>query len=216
VRDDQFSFFIKNMGEATTRIPVSAAAFEEWKGVLPDKLLEYWSDEGWSGYADGLFWIVDPAEYEDLVAMWLKDTPLADADRFHVIGRNAFGKLYTWGERTGTSLRIACPTHSLIAINSDLQKSVGDPDRRIRSFFGTKRRSEFDMEDERERPMFARALQRLGPFGPDEMYGFEPALVAGGRMLVDTLAKVDLQAHLTILRQLAPPKMPFAGVRVNL
>jgi hypothetical protein len=215
MRDDDFRFFIKNMGEATTRIPVAPSALERWKGVLPDRLLTCWSDEGWSGYADGLFWIVDPGEYEDLVTLWLRDTPLAEVDCFHVIGRTAFGTLYTWGERTGNSLTIACPIHALVAIPADLQRSVDDPDRQIRAFFITRRKT-FDMQDEREQPLFARALQRLGPLGSDEMYGFEPALVAGGRMLVETLAKVDLQAHLTILRQLAPPTVPFASVRVDL
>jgi hypothetical protein len=216
VRDAQFAFFIKNLGEATTRVPVPPAAFDQWKGVLPDRLLTYWADEGWSGYADGLFWLVNPMDYEDLVEAWLAETPVAQADRFHVFARTAFGTLYTWGERTGTSLTIASAIHSLIALNSDLQKPVGDPDRKVRAFFGSKRKSEFDINDERERPMFSRALQRLGPLAPDEMYGFEPALIAGGRMIAETLAKVELHAHLTILREFGPPKIPFAGVRVNL
>jgi hypothetical protein len=46
------------------------------------------------------------------------------------------------------------------------------------------------------------------------MYGFEPALVAGGRMALEHLKKVNLDVHLTILRQLAPPKIPFAGAKL--
>ncbi|WP_374101823.1 T6SS immunity protein Tdi1 domain-containing protein [Burkholderia sp. LMG 13014] len=40
------------------------------------------------------------------------------------------------------------------------------------------------------------------------MYAFERALVAGGKMVVDRLAKVRLHQHLTILRQLAAPSFP--------
>jgi hypothetical protein len=47
------------------------------------------------------------------------------------------------------------------------------------------------------------------------MYGFEPALVLGGRMTFDRLRRVKLDQHLTILRQLAAPTMPFANVDID-
>jgi hypothetical protein len=62
--------------------------------------------------------------------------------------------------------------------------------------------------------LFERALHTLGPLSSTEMYGFEPALVAGGRMALEHLKKVNLDVHLTILRQLAPPKIPFAGAKL--
>jgi hypothetical protein len=62
--------------------------------------------------------------------------------------------------------------------------------------------------DESGTPMFERALKKLGPLESDEMYAFEPALIAGGKMDVDKLAKVKLDQHLTILRQLASPTLP--------
>ncbi len=56
--------------------------------------------------------------------------------------------------------------------------------------------------------MFERALKNLGHLETDEMYAFERALVARGKMVVDRLAKVKLHQHLTILRQLAAPSFP--------
>lgn len=94
MRSEDFEVFIDEFGEATFKHEVPQAAIEKWQGVLPAQLLHYWKTEGWCGYADGLFWTVDPDEYEDVVEDWLADTPLAGVDRFHAIARSAFGSLY--------------------------------------------------------------------------------------------------------------------------
>ena len=47
------------------------------------------------------------------------------------------------------------------------------------------------------------------------MYGFEPAIVLGGKMRLENLRKVKLDQHLTILRQLAAPTMPFSNLDID-
>lgn len=71
------------------------------------------------------------------------------------------------------------------------------------------------MDDEGGKPLFARARMLLGPLESDEMYGFEPALVAGGRMRLENLRRLKLDQHLSILRQIAAPVMPFSGDAVE-
>ena len=93
-------------------------------------------------------------------------------------------------------------------------KVRADPDFRVQTFFGAKTRNECDLKDEHKKSLFESALHTLGPLSSTEMYGFEPALVAGGRMALEHLKKVNLDVHLTILRQLAPPKIPFAGAKL--
>lgn len=82
-------------------------------------------------------------------------------------------------------------------------------------FFALKKRKYCDLNDEAEHPLFDRALAKFGPLAPDEMYGFEPALVAGGKMRLQNLRKVKLDQHLTILRQLAAPTMPFSNIDID-
>ena len=60
--------------------------------------------------------------------------------------------------------------------------------------------------------MFEQALKKLGPLAPDELYGFEPALVAGGSLRVENLEKLNMLAHLSVLRELAEPSIPFADM----
>jgi hypothetical protein len=47
------------------------------------------------------------------------------------------------------------------------------------------------------------------------MYALEPALAAGGRIALANLARVKLDPHLTILRQMAAPTMPYAHIDID-
>ena len=216
MRDEDFEYFISKFGEATHRVDVPASALESWRDKLPDQLLTYWLEEGWCGYANGLFWTVDPSEYEDIVDEWLHETPLEQLDSFHVVARSAFGELYVCGQRVGPKLKLLTPVHAAVALVKDLRpKDKTRLDFEVRGLFGSRQPSDCDLKDETGQPLFDRALAKLGPLAPDEMYGFEPALVAGGKMRLQNLRKVKLDQHLTILRQLAAPTMPFSNIDVD-
>lgn len=215
VRDEFFECFIEEFGEASHREQVPKEAIEKWRDKLPDQLLTYWKQEGWNGYANGLFWIVNPENYEDIVDEWLEDSPLEQLDAFHAIARTAFGELYLCGEVTGRSVTIACPIHAIMAERSRLKKKPKDKlDLSIKAFLGLSK-TNCDLKDESGKPLFERALKKLGPLAPDEIYGFEPAIVSGGKMQLENLVKVKLDQHLTILRQLAAPTMPFSNIDVD-
>lgn len=215
MRDEDFEYFISTFGEATDRVVVPAETIEKWRTKLPDQLLTYWQNEGWGSYANGLFWIVNPDDYEDLVDEWLVDTSLEQIDAFHVVGRTAFGDLYLCGERSGANTTISCPLNAIFALPKDLKpKSKEDQDWSVKSFIGLSI-SECDLKDESGAPLFEQALAKLGPLAADEMYGFEPALVLGGKMRLENLAKLKLDAHLSILRQLASPTLPFSNTDIE-
>ena len=215
MRDEDFEVFIEEFGEATQRTEVPEASIDDWRGRLPDQLIAYWKDEGWCSYANGLFWTVNPDDYEDLVYEWLHDSFLEQIDEFHVIARSAFGELFLWGQKTGGSVTILCATHSIICLSANLQRRMDDPDFYLRTFFSNKSIDRCDLDDESGQPLFERALAALGPLEPDEVYGFEPAIVLGGKMRLENLAKLKLDVHLTILRQLAAPTMPYANVDLD-
>lgn len=205
--------FIGEAGEATLRQDVPESSIEKWKGRLPERLLSYWKEEGWSAYADGLFWTVNPDDYQPTLDDWLRDTPLAAIDKFHVFARTAFGKLYVWGERSGDSVIVVPASHGIVCLKNELQRTFKDPDFKMACFFSGSDLGDFNMKDAARKELFQRALKKLGPLSPDQMYGFEPALVAGGSADLKHLVKVDLHAHLTILRRLGgPPSLPFAHI----
>ncbi|WP_426344644.1 GAD-like domain-containing protein [Pseudoduganella sp. R-32] len=195
--DDDFEFFLAQMGPAIERRRVSTASMARFRGKLPEQLLAYWEQHGWCGYADGLFWTVDPQEYEPVLEAWIGDTPFMEKDAYHIIARSAFGKLYFWGERTGDSLKVIAPGAYCFPRQSRFQN--GRLELGLRMFFSKRDREENDMEG-----LFSPAREKLGQLKHDEMYGFVPALALGGPSELSRLQKVKAVEHLVLLAQLAP------------
>ena len=69
----RFAEFIDDFGQPETSRPVSATTLDKYRGKLPDRLLEYWQEYGFCRFADGLFWITSPEDYEDILAQWLPE-----------------------------------------------------------------------------------------------------------------------------------------------
>ena len=195
--DEDFEYFLEKMGPAIDKRYVPPSSIERYRGKLPDQLLAYWEEHGWCGYADGLFWTVNPQEYEPALEAWIGDTLFMKQDAYHVVARSAFGDLYMWGEKTGSSLEVSATGSFCIPRTS---RFVGERmDFGVRVFFGGISREENDFEG-----MFSSALKKLGRLKQDEMYGFVPALALGGPATLDHLQKVKAVEHLVLLAQLAP------------
>ena len=202
--DEDFEGFLEDFGPAIDKRIVPPSSLERYRGKLPAQLLVYWQEHGWCGYADGLFWTVDPEEYDPVLDAWIGDTSFMEEDAYHVIARTAFGGLYFWGEKSGDSLSIL-PWYSLAFPSKGSAKwiSEGRVDEAMRWFFGGQDRKHFEVEDDNERPLFAPVLKKLGRLRYDEMYGFVPALALGGPATLDHLEKVKAVEHLVLLAQLS-------------
>ncbi|PZW49453.1 GAD-like domain-containing protein [Pseudomonas sp. URMO17WK12:I2] len=202
MRDEFFQSFIDNLGEANSHRQVPGSSVEKYRSRLPGSLLGYWREEGWCSYADGLFWIVNPDSYKATLDSWLQGSVLAEIDNYHVIARDAFGSLYAWGERYQRKITISSLAGGIVALKSQLQKPNPQPDRALGIFLGSISRENLDFEDNQGKPLFRRALMKLGPVGENEMYAFEPALCIGGKADLGQMVKLNMDVHLTILEQL--------------
>jgi len=199
--DEAVSIFIDKMGSPTEYTPVPSAIIEHYKKILPERLLNYWQDHGWSAHAEGIFWMVNPAEYDGVVRSWLGDTEFEKKDNYHVIARTAFGGLYLWGEKTGHALKIESLLSRYCA--QDLGTTEVNLDRESQIFFLAP-----SVEGSDFFSLFRRARRKLGLLKSDEMYGFVPALMLGGSEELENLEKVKIIEHLIFLSQLSPLK-PF-------
>jgi len=206
--DESFEYFLTNFGPPIARRDVPATDAKRQTGRLPALLLEYWIEHGFAGYADGLFWTVNPDEYADMLAQWLDLSPFKGQDDYQVIARTAFGCLSVWGTKSGASLEINAP-HGLIFPNPAAAKYVqqGRDEIAVQSFFVSLAKNHTDFADEGGKPLFTRARAKLGALEPDEMYAFEPALALGGTATLANLQKVKILEHLTILAQLGAPRI---------
>lgn len=191
--DDVYAAFIETIGPPIHRQEVPPSTIERYKRRLPEKLLEHWATYGWCGYGDGIFWTVNPQEYEGVVSSWLDGTPLSGHDTFHLIARGAFGDLYLYGEKTGFSLSIA----SHISHYCGNNRRLSNIDRHVQSFFLQTKKDSNDFEG-----LFELAKRNLGVLSHNEMYGFVPALVFGGKVRPERIEKVKTIEHLIMLSQL--------------
>jgi hypothetical protein len=207
--DEYFEDFLvsSRFGPALASRPVPPEKIAKFKGKLPDKLLEYWHLYGWCGYADGLFWTVDPDEWEDELEDWIGDTDFMERDAYHVIGRTAFGELILWGEKTGQSIKVVTSWGMIFPSFDPEKTSRRGPDLALQMFFAVVSRKSFDTQDEKEEPLFQRALAKLGPLDHNTMYGYVPALALGGKAMLDNLQKLDAHVHLNIIAQVTERKI---------
>jgi hypothetical protein len=201
----------EGFGPPIERRDVPPEKLEKFRGKLPDKLLEYWREYGWCGYAKGLFWTVDPDEWDEELDAWIGDTPFMERDSFYVIARSAFGELILWGTNTGQSLKVV-PIYGGVFPAFDEEKfQRRGPDKALQLFFGSASRETYDLSDDKKQSLFDKALVKLGPLGHDTVYGFVPALALGGDMTIDRLQKLDAHVHLDILSGLTERQI-FADV----
>lgn len=196
-----FDYFLENFGPLFDQTIPKSAQTKKFHGKLPDQLLSYWEKFGWSGFKDGLFWITDPDQYAVVVDAWLENMEGRKNDTYHAIARSAFGKIFLWGEATGQTITIN-PLFSQIVITPADEDMQSEPDLIVSVFFGTQTEDYLDFEDAKEKPLFKKALKKLGRLASDEMYGFEPALCIGGMPKLENLAKVKMVEHLMLLAQL--------------
>ena len=194
--DRVFARFIEKIGGPVDRQDVPASSIERYRGKLPNLLLEYWAEHGWCGYGEGIFWIVNPQEYEGVVSSWIEGTKLEQHDTYHLIARSAFGDLYLWGEKTGFSLKITSFISEYFV--HDFEITSGEMDRELQDFLLSTEVEYNDFDD-----LFKPAQKKLGTLRHDEMYGFVPALMFGGPDTLDHLEKVKAVEHLTFLSQIA-------------
>jgi hypothetical protein len=195
--DGVFTRFIQKFGKPFDSHEVPKSSLERYKNKLPNLLLKYWAEHGWCGFGEGIFWLVNPQEFEPVVTSWLEGTKFKDLDSYHLIARSAFGDLYFWGEETGASLKISSVVSRSVTQTSVLSKDQSD--KRVQGFLLSKEVEHNDFDQ-----LFKPAQKKLGTLRHDEMYGFFPALMLGGSIALKHLEKVKAVEHLVFLSQLGP------------
>jgi hypothetical protein len=189
-------------------VPVPADTREKYRGLFPDSLLSLWKEDGWTGYGNGRWWTVNPAQFDTVLAEWLAGTPFAAIDRFHCFARSAFGKLHAWGEKLGNHLTVDCANGFIVALPAEMGVPEPDPELAMATHLSFMTPDSADLEGDDGELLFDAAVRKLGPLTADEVYGFEPALALGGAAVVDSIRRMRIDVHLSLLRQIEAPRTP--------
>jgi hypothetical protein len=200
--DKHLEAFLEEFGEPTERIAASSDVIDRYRGKLPAKLLDYWRELGFSGFKNGLLWITNPDDFEDDLEAWLGDTPVVEEDAYYVIARSGFGDLYLWGTKNGHKY-VVNPVNGWILKEDGDRAEIGakGDEAPLKRLFVVLTTEYCDLKGDDKKPLFERAVAKLGPLTSDEVFAFEPALVAGGSRKLDHLAKRNVHVHLNILAQ---------------
>ncbi|EIK47034.1 GAD-like domain-containing protein [Cellvibrio sp. BR] len=180
---------------------------------LPNRLLGYWREYGFSGFGEGLMWLVNPTDYDDIIKKYFAKTLLFERENFYVIARTAFGELYVFGDKS-KDLTIINP-HLNNILPGTLDKFSQDRkkiERRMGIFFMTLDKKILDYKDKSNKALFQRCLKKYGMLEHDEMYTFSPALALGGTADINNIKKVKILEQLSMLCDLdTPVVLPSAG-----
>ena len=176
---------------------------ERFSGVLPESVLYVWRRFGFDGFADGRFWITDPLVWAPVVDAWVEGTALPFPDqKWWCLNRTAMGDMKLWGEISGPALKIDPILGTLRPSAGDAQR-MSDPVKRERmgcTVFTSPLKDVFE-DDVSGRLVVDEAVERLGPVGEGQVYGFTPAYCFTGRMEARLLGVEDAIAHLVFLAQ---------------
>ena len=205
--DEDFEYFLSTFAPISERQEVPEAAFQKYRGILPDQLLDYWREVGWCSFASGLFWMVNPEEWDEPMELMLEDTEFLERDAYHVIARNAFGDLWLWGEKTGGSLRIRASDGMIFPHAPNAAFGDKGIDFEMQLYFGGQMVDSVDILDNHQKPLFKRALKKLGPLKANEVYGFVPLPAMGGACELKYLQKVQADVYMDLLARNTPMRV---------
>ena len=182
---------------------ISGEHVERFSGVLPESVLYVWRRFGFDGFADGRFWITDPLVWAPVVDAWVEGTALPFPDqKWWCLNRTAMGDMELWGEISGPALDVD-------PILGTLRPSAGDAAdmdnfvmrERMGCLTFTSPLKDVFEDEVSGRLVVDEAIERLGPVGEGQVYGFTPAYCFTGRMEARLLGVEDAIAHLVFLAQ---------------
>lgn len=202
--DEYFEYFL-------TKLPLSIAGpactdehVRAYTGVVPDCLISYWREYGFSGFGNGTAWLVDPIEWKLTTDEVLLDTiehPRLGKDAQYIpFIRSAFGKVWFWTPGYGISLSVD-PVRGTMFFQLPARKlTPAGFERSMQAFFTTADSDVFDFRDNNDQGMFDRVYEHLGALRSDELYGFAPGLLIGGAAIVEATHLFQIHVHMALLR----------------
>ncbi|MBN7388537.1 GAD-like domain-containing protein [Mycobacteroides abscessus subsp. abscessus] len=197
--DEYFECFLEELPFSVPGPPCTDEHVRAYTGLVPDCLIAYWQEFGFSGFGNGVAWLVDPLEWkvttEEVLLDAIQHPRLGEGAQYIPFARGAFGKTFFWTPGYGISLTVE-PARGTVFFWAP-PKGI---ERAMQAFFTASGKEQFDFFDRNEKPMFDRVHEHLGSLQFDEVYGFSPGLRIGGASNVDSAHLFQIHVHMAFLR----------------
>lgn len=192
---------LEDEGPLLDAIRVDENTVQEWTGVLPDVLIDFWRHHGIGALQGGLMRLCLPQDFNGLLSQIFQADPDFSHKDCHVVGYGPFGNLMVWSQRHWLcevdfvharldAPRLLDPAKKLNANTPIVASLLGHPP------------DSLDAYDEDGKKLFARAVRKLGRPGPGQAFGFVPALAMGGAPTLKNIRIVPALEHFLFLAQL--------------
>jgi hypothetical protein len=161
----------------------------DYKDRVPSVIINFWETYGFGKHSDGLFEIINPNEYEEIMSIWLG---VKNQNRVPLI-MTAFGDIFYHRKLTDTEEDI-----SFIDVH---YKNIAVVNWNSLEFFETDLCKDSFLIEYMDLLLFEEALNKIGPLEPGEIYSFVPALALGGAKELQYIDKANGIMHLRFLYQ---------------
>ncbi|WP_100515125.1 GAD-like domain-containing protein [Mycobacteroides abscessus] len=202
--DEYFAYFLTKLPLSIQGSACTEAHVREYSGLVPDALISYWQEYGFSGFGNGIAWLVDPIEWKvtaDEVLLDVIRHPRLDKDAQYIpIMRSAFGKVWFWTPGHGVSLVIEPVRGFAFFRTLETNPTERDLDMSLKAFIAGSDKEQYDLADKDDQPMFDRVYERLGALEFNELYGFVPGVRLGGAAVVENTTLFEIHVHMALLR----------------
>ncbi|CPS25463.1 GAD-like domain [Mycobacteroides abscessus subsp. abscessus] len=212
--DEDFDYFLTKFPLTIPGPQCTDEHVRRYTGLVPNCLISYWQEFGFSGFGNGLIWLVDPIEWkvttEEILLDTIKHPRLGDDAQYIPFVRSAFGKVWFWTPGYGVSLVVE-PVRGSVFFRTVTESSKEDLEWTLKAFFTGTEKKQFDFLDREEEPMFDRVYEHLGALQFDELYGFAPGLRIGGAAIVEATHLFQIHVHMALLRSVIGDHWYVAG-----
>lgn len=190
-----YNDFIEIVGESIYSEPAATKIIEKYRGVImgpddEDIIIQLWQDYGFSGFENGLFWLVNPDEYNQLA--WSFEE---NSNKAIVFARTATGNLFLWEWLESVQ------RPNIVYFNVHTRERVIKSNS-LESFINSNVLSDWLWKEEFFGEVELQVIEKFGPIAHDEAVVYIPALALGGEKKIENMEAQKIIPHLMILSQL--------------
>jgi hypothetical protein len=160
---------------------------ERYRGRVPGEIIEIWRQRGLGSFRNGFLKIINPEEYNDILA-----DAYVDSDVAVPLFATGMGDIITWeNNRAFLLLNFGKKVLKSLANDADVLLLSLDND----GF----------CENKLFWNHYPKAIEMYGPLAYDECFGYVPLLGLGGSEQVKNLQKVKIKEQIMVITELLGP-----------
>ncbi|WP_061313212.1 GAD-like domain-containing protein [Clostridium botulinum] len=185
-----FSHFINTFKPSNNLLKPTEEELKQFKNSLPTELLNFWKEYGFGNYGDGIIKVINPLEYMENFYEWLGKE---DFSKIPII-LTAFGDVFYYR-------KLQDDVEDICLLSIHYRNSIVCS-YSLQEFFKSYIVNEQIYNEVLRKKLFQQAYAVKGSLELNQIYFFTPALVLGGKELIESIDRGDANIHQSILLQL--------------